>query len=240
MLFDLRGRGRRNTVRVIYIGLAVLIGVGLVGFGIGGGFGGGGLLSAATNAEGGSGTSYAKQIAKYRKLTKQQPANASAWENLTRNLMREASGEGFVTSSGLTSKGHQIFEEVAQAWSRYLALQPSKPDLELTKDMERIFGEEGLNQPAQEVQLLQVVVGAEPGSAATYGTLAEYAYKAHDTSLGDLAAAKAVALAPAANKKSVKNQLAEVKKAVEKESKEGKSSTGATSTSSGSVGIGGG
>ena len=44
MLFDLRGKGRRRAVRVIYIGLALLMGVGLVGFGIGGGFGGGGLL----------------------------------------------------------------------------------------------------------------------------------------------------------------------------------------------------
>ena len=62
MLFDLRGRGRRATVRVIYIGLAVLLGVGLVGFGIGGGFGGGGLLSAATNNEGGRSASFAKQV----------------------------------------------------------------------------------------------------------------------------------------------------------------------------------
>ena len=37
MLFDLRGRHRRRAVKVIYIGLALLIGVGLVGFGIGGG-----------------------------------------------------------------------------------------------------------------------------------------------------------------------------------------------------------
>ena len=41
MLFDLRGRGRRRMVRLIYTGLALLMGVGLVGFGIGGGFGGG-------------------------------------------------------------------------------------------------------------------------------------------------------------------------------------------------------
>ena len=31
MLFDLRGRGRRRTVQVIYIGLALLFGVGFVG-----------------------------------------------------------------------------------------------------------------------------------------------------------------------------------------------------------------
>ena len=52
MLFDLRGRGRRRTVETLYIGLAVLIGVGLVGFGVGGGCGGGGILNASNNNEG--------------------------------------------------------------------------------------------------------------------------------------------------------------------------------------------
>ena len=52
MLFDLRGRGRRTTVRVVYMGLALLLGIGLVGFGIGGGFGGGGILNAASQNEG--------------------------------------------------------------------------------------------------------------------------------------------------------------------------------------------
>ncbi len=84
MLFDLRGRQPTPRVRVIYIGLALLMGVGLVGFGVGGGVGGGGLLNAASNNEGSSGVSFASQIKKYEKLTKQQPGNASAWENLTR------------------------------------------------------------------------------------------------------------------------------------------------------------
>jgi len=35
MLFDLRGRGRRRTVQVIYGGLALLMGSGLVLFGVG-------------------------------------------------------------------------------------------------------------------------------------------------------------------------------------------------------------
>ena len=35
MLFDLRGRGRRRTVQVIYLSLAILMGGGLVLFGIG-------------------------------------------------------------------------------------------------------------------------------------------------------------------------------------------------------------
>ena len=230
MLFDLRGRGRRRTVRVIYIGLALLIGVGLVGFGIGGGFGGGGLLSAATSNEGSGSSSYKSEIAKYRKLTQREPRNASAWENLARNLLHEAAGEAYVTSSGLTSKGHQIFEETAQAFSGYLAVEPKKPNLELTKDMLRIYSEEGLNQPAQEVTLLQVIVAAEPTNASYYSALSEYAYKAHNTSMGDLAAEKAVSLAPAADRTKVKDELAELKKEVEKEGKSSSSSSSSSST----------
>ena len=35
MLFDLRGRGRRRTVQAIYLGLAILLGGGLIFFGVG-------------------------------------------------------------------------------------------------------------------------------------------------------------------------------------------------------------
>ena len=49
MLFDLRGRGRRNTIKVIYITLAFLMGGGLVLFGIGGNTSGG-LVDAITGS----------------------------------------------------------------------------------------------------------------------------------------------------------------------------------------------
>ena len=231
MLFDLRGKGRRRTVRVIYIGLALLIGVGLVGFGVGGGFGGGGLLSAATNNEGSGGTSYQAQISKYRKQIKKNAHDASAWEGLARNLLHEAAGEAFVTSSGLTSKGHQIFEEAAEAYNGYLALEPKKPNLELTKDMLRIYGEEGLNQASQEVNLLQVIVSAEPSNASYYSALAEYAYKAKNPRLGDLAGEKAISLAPVSDRTKLKDELAEVKKDAEKEEKKASSSTTSTAAS---------
>jgi hypothetical protein len=213
VLFDLRGRGRRRTVRVIYTGLALLMGVGLVGFGIGGGFGGGGLLSSINKeGEGGGGSGYAKQIAKDRKLTKQQPSNTSAWENLAKNLYHEAGNEPYVTSTGaVTSKGKQLFKQVAAAWSSYIALNPPKPDSELAQLMEGVYGEEGLNEPAKEVEVLQIAVVDRPTDAALYAALAEYAYKAHNTRVGDLASEKAVSLAPAADRTRVKDELAEVK-----------------------------
>ena len=213
MLFDLRGRGRRRTVRVIYTGLAVLMGVGLVGFGIGGGFGGGGLLTAASNSEGGGSASFANQIKKYEKVTQQQPTNTGAWENLAKALLHEAGSEAYVTSAGVvTSKGKELFKQAAQAWSSYIALNPPKPNAELAQLMETVYGESGLNEPAKEVEILQIAVVARPTDAALYAALAEYAYKAHNTRVGDLASEKAVSLAPAADQARVKNELAEVKK----------------------------
>src|SRR5580704_9294873 len=92
----------------------------------------------------------------------------------------------------------------AQAWSSYLALNPSKPNGELAQLMENVYGEGGLNEPAKEVEVLQITVAAKPTDAALYAALAEYAYKAHNTRLGDLSSAKAVSLAPAAQRARVK------------------------------------
>ena len=83
MLFDLRGRGRRRTVRVIYGSLAVLFGAGLVLFGVGAGFGGGGSLSSLSKeGESSGGPNYSAEIKKYSKLTAAQPHDFVAWEKL--------------------------------------------------------------------------------------------------------------------------------------------------------------
>jgi len=59
MLFDLRGRGRRRTIKFVYITLAVLMGGGLVLFGIGGGGAmQGGLVDAITGTSSGNGAKW--------------------------------------------------------------------------------------------------------------------------------------------------------------------------------------
>ena len=63
MLFDLRGRGRRRTVQVIYLGLALIFLLGFVGFGVGVGGGGGGLINALTENNGSSSASFAGKVA---------------------------------------------------------------------------------------------------------------------------------------------------------------------------------
>jgi hypothetical protein len=212
MLFDTRGRHRRRLVRVIYIGLALIFLLGFVGLGVGGGFGSGGIFSAFTSSEGSSGASYSAQIAKYRKATQKQPNSVAAWENLTKSLVHEAGNEKYATSAGTpTSQGKAIFREAGEAWTHYIALNPPKPNAELAQLMETVYGEAGLSEPAKEVEVLQIAIVARPTDAALYAALAEYAYKANNQRVGDLAAAKAVALSPSADRARVKTELAEAK-----------------------------
>jgi tetratricopeptide (TPR) repeat protein len=217
MLFDLRGRHRRRAVKIIYIGLALLMGVGLIGFGIGGGFGGGGLLNAASENEGSGGTSYTSEIKKYEKTLKKQPDNIAAWEKLTKAQLHQSGGEAYVNASTgqATAKGKELFAKASRSWERYLALNPPKANVELAKLMLRIYGPEGLNQPAAAVQVLQLIVAAEPNDASYYAQLAEFAYKAKNQRVGDLASAKAVSLAPSASRARLKSELEAVKKSPE-------------------------
>jgi hypothetical protein len=212
MLFDLRGRGRRRTVQIIYVGLAAIFLLGFVGLGVGGGFGSGGIFSAFTNKEGSGGASFSAEVSRFEKMTRQQPANAEAWEKLVAAQLHEAGGEAYSTRSGVTSKGKELFARISGAWERYLALNPPKPNVLLAKEVLRIYGEEGLNQPASAVQVLQIIVAAEPTNAAYYSQLALYAYKAKNTRVGDLAAEKAVSLAPAAQRQRLQTELAALKK----------------------------
>ena len=82
MLFDLRSRGRRRTVQVVYLGLAVLIGGGLILFGELRGSGTGGLLNAFTGNGSGNAQSQADQPAGEERRTsrsRSNPNNAAAW-----------------------------------------------------------------------------------------------------------------------------------------------------------------
>ncbi|HUA11428.1 MAG TPA: hypothetical protein VMA83_05435 [Solirubrobacteraceae bacterium] len=237
MLFDLRGAGRRRTVRIVYVGLAILIGGGLVFLGVGGGVGGAGLLTAATENKNSGNKTFEAEVKKYREQTKKEPTNAAAWERYTKALLHEASGEAFHTTNGqtsaLTSRGTEVYSEAGAAWERYVALEPHHPNPELAELMVRIYDEEGLSKPAKVVEALQLVIASRPESAALYGQLAEYAYKAGNAHTGDLAARKAVELTPAASRESVRRTLETAKKEIENEAKKAAGSGTSTTPSSG-------
>src|SRR5919204_3038953 len=84
MLFDLRSRGRRRTVQAVYLGLAILMGGGLVLFGVGAGNGLGGLLNAFTGKGSTAGQTQAVSQAEKAaiKATQTNPNSAAAWAAL--------------------------------------------------------------------------------------------------------------------------------------------------------------
>jgi hypothetical protein len=214
MLFDLRGRGRRRTVQVIYLGLALIFLLGFVGFGVGVGGSGGGLFNALTENNGANSASFGAKVAAAQKRVKREPQSAKAWLALTEAQLHQSTEEGYTdTATGqFTSKGKQFLAQVSHSWNVYLTLEPHNPNSVMAQRMLAVYGEEGLNKPAEEVAALQIVIPTKPPSAALYASLAEASYKAHDVSQGDLASEKAVSLAPASERKRIKVYLEALKK----------------------------
>src|SRR3954463_8528541 len=92
MLFDLRAPGRRRTIKVVYVMLALLMGGGLIFFGIGGATSGG-LLDAFQGGNGG-GTSASKlaqtKADKAEKTVHLSPSDAAAWAALAKAQYQQA------------------------------------------------------------------------------------------------------------------------------------------------------
>src|SRR5918999_4138686 len=93
MLFDLRGAGRRTTVKVVYLTLAVLMGGGLVLFGIGGDVSGG-LVDAITDrgSTGAVGTDAFRDRARdAERRARANPDDPAAWAAVARARFQLAS-----------------------------------------------------------------------------------------------------------------------------------------------------
>jgi hypothetical protein len=216
MLFDLRGRGRRRTVQIVYLGLALIFLLGFVGFGVGVGGGGGGIFNAFTEGGGSNSASFAGKVAAAQKRAQRHPNEAAAWAALAEAQLHQASEPEYSNQTSetepYTAKGKVLLAKVSSSWNKYLLLEAHHPDAELAQKIVNIYGETGLDQPAEVVRAIKIVIASKPASATLYSVLAENAYKANKISEGDAAASKAVKLAPATERKRVKTYLAELKK----------------------------
>jgi hypothetical protein len=214
MLFDLRGSGRRRTVKIVYITLAFLMGGGLVLFGIGGGGGiSGGLVDAITGTTGGGDTSgdrFRKQEAAALAKTKANPQDAAAWAAVARARyqLAGAGGNFDVEKSTFTKKGIAELQAAGDAWERYLALNPKKPDDRVASLMVQAFG--ALNKPDKAAEAQEVITEARP-TASTFTQLAIFAYQAGQTRKGDLAKNKALELTDPDMREALKGQLESAK-----------------------------
>src|SRR5437588_3451154 len=164
MLFDLRSRGRRRTVQAVYLGLAVLMGGGLVLFGVGAGNGFGGILNAFT----GNGSSGAqKQVVSAAEKTalrdtKLRPRDPAAWSALVQARWENAGQGNNYDSATLTytASGQVELAALTTAWARYIALT-KKPDPSLAILAARAYGQ--LGEYANEANAWEVQTFASPG-----------------------------------------------------------------------------
>jgi hypothetical protein len=210
MLFDLRSRGRRRTVQVIYLGLAILIGGGLILFGVGTGSGGGGLLNGLTGNGSNSGQSQAVRQATKSALAqvKLHPSSAPAWSALEQaywTAAGDASTYDSTTGTYLYSaSGKKLLAKASAAWQHYLTLTKS-PSSDAAILAARTYAQQG--QYKQAASAWQYVIQSDQRASKGYECLAFSAYAGKETSLGNLAAQKALKLAPKLQQLQLKSAL---------------------------------
>src|SRR4051795_12720667 len=214
MLFDLRGRGRRNTVKVIYVFLAILMGGGLVLFGIGGATSGG-LVDAITGSSGGGSTGekrFKNQEAAAQKAITANPKDEAAYIRLIRARVQLAgTGDRYDASTDTyTAGGKAQLRRAVQAWNRYQATNPKPSDEQARVASVMVNAFASLNNLAG-ATTAQEIVAEQRNTAGAYSNLAVLAYQAGQTRKGDLAGKKALSLTDKDLRSSLKAQLDQAK-----------------------------
>ena len=191
MLFDLQGK-RRRFVQGTYLILAILMGGGLVLFGVGSGNISGGLFDAITGKDSNSSSinsTVTNRIKRDQNALKLNPRNQVALADLVRSHYQLATEDADANTGAFGADGKKELEKASSAWQRYVDV---------------------VDKPSDAAKAAQLVASAQP-SAQAYLTLTAYAAKAGDTRTAELAGQKAIELAPKAQKKLVKQQVAAVK-----------------------------
>ena len=182
---------------MVYLGLALLMGGGLVLFGVGSGNSIGGLLNGLTgNGSSGAQTQVVSQAEKAAlRQTKLNPNDPSGWSALVQARWTSAGqGSDYNASTGVfTAVGKKELAGTTQAWQRYLQLTRS-PDPNLAILAARAYA--ALGDYANEAGAWEIETTANPSEVKGYECLAVSAYAAKQTRKGDLAAAKALSLVP--------------------------------------------
>ena len=209
MLFDLRGR-RRRAVQVTYLMLALLMGGGLVLFGVGGDVSGG-LVDAFKGGGGPSGDSALNdQIDKQEERLQANPRNEVVLQALVRNYYAKAT-QARESGTAFPPEAKDDLRKAGAYWNRYASVA-EKPSPATAGYALQIYDASALNKP-KEAQKAASILAEAGNDTASYLRLVSYAARAGDTRTADLAGQKAVDLAPKAQKKLVEKQVEALKKA---------------------------
>jgi hypothetical protein len=211
MLFDLRGR-RKRAIQAIYLVMAVLMGAGLILFGIGGSVSGG-FLDALTGSNGGGGANDAieERIDKQEQKLASNPRNQAALRALVRDHYQLAASRIPEGTSAFPEDAKGDLRRASAYWQRYVRAADGKPDASLAGVAAQLYTAEALNQP-KDAQEAYRIIAEESNDANSYLQLVLAASMASDTRTADLAGLKAIDLAPKDQRSAVTKQVKELKK----------------------------
>ena len=220
MLFDLKGR-RRRVVQVTYVGLALLMGGGLVLSGIGSDASGG-LLDAFVGDGGGDESEVRKpfeeQIDGANKTLAANPKDPQALATLVRANFGLAGLETVEEGGqviGYNEEGKQHLRQADAAWGRYLDTDPERIDSGLAATAIQIYnsGEVTPEDPERWVRPARDIA-EQQNTADAYVNLFTVATQAGDTRTAGLAERKALSLAESKDERAtIKERINSVKDA---------------------------
>jgi hypothetical protein len=202
--------------------LAVLMGAGLVLFGIGSSVNGG--LSDLFSGGGGSNTAdktIQKKIDTAEKQLAVNPKNDAALAEVIRGHYQLATANADPNTGQFSKDARVDLLAAATAWQRYLATNPPKANIGLARVMVQAYS--GLAQGATEQSEASThwagaagateLIAAQQPNPSNYIALVQYATLAGQTGKADLAGKKAISLAPKNQRKAVTQQVASAKAA---------------------------
>jgi hypothetical protein len=210
MLFDLRGR-RRRAVQATYLTLAVLMGGGLVLFGIGGDVSGG-LFDAFSDrsSTGSASEDLEERIDQREERLSANPQNEAILKGLVRDYYALATGQRPSGAVEYPEDARDELGQTAEYWQRYLEVEDGDPDAGLARVALAVYDQGALEQPQEAANAMRIV--AEAGNNyQLYLGLVSRAAAAGDERTANLAAQKAEDLAPKRLKKQVRQQAKALK-----------------------------
>jgi hypothetical protein len=221
MLFDLRGK-RRRTVQGVYLTLAILMGAGLVFFGIGSSVSGG-LGDLFTGGGGGDDSAQEavqKNIDAAEKKLASEPNDKEALAALVRGHYQLATSTADPETGQFGSESRGELEATVDAWQKYLDVA-EKPEAGLANTAIQSYS--GLAQMAEDPQDQKPYWEGASEAAETltldsrkpapFVQLVQYATLAGQTRKAELAGKRAIELAPKDQKKAAKAAVEQAKQA---------------------------
>ena len=201
MLFDLKGR-RRRVVQATYLMLAILMGGGLVFFGIGGDVSGG-LFDAFSGRSSSVNSALEDRIEDNEEKVEANPRDKAALQDLVRDWYSLANEQADPATGAYTEEGKERLANADEAWQAYLKVE-DKPEPSLASLMAQAYAPTALNDPAEGAEAAELVTIAQPREPQAYLQLAQFAAQAGQKRKAQLAGQKAIELAPRAQRTRVK------------------------------------